>query len=347
MEDQTVLIIGGGIAGLSAAADLAKTGIRSLIIEKAPYLGGFAAQYACKATTACVKCGACVVDEKMQQVVNSPQIEILIESNIQHISRTGRFTVEIEQKNNAEVTRVSHEADAIIMATGFKPFDPASKPYGYEQFDNVITSLELDCMLRQNSIAARPSDDRPPRNIAFLQCVGSRDITLGHLWCSKICCASSLRMSRLIKMRQPDTEITFFYIDVQSFGKEFDNFYHDVQKEVKMVRIIPGDIYPAENDCLKVIYYDARKKENCEEQFDLVVLSIGITPSTENLPLAGLLQLDTGEDGFIDLADTGSKDPGPPGVFAAGTACGPMTIAKSVASAGKAAMAAAMYLRSL
>ena len=69
MEEKTVLILGGGIAGLSAAAVLAKTGVRSLIVEKAPYLGGFAAQYACKATTGCVKCGACVVDEKMQQVV--------------------------------------------------------------------------------------------------------------------------------------------------------------------------------------------------------------------------------------------------------------------------------------
>lgn len=345
MEDQTVLIIGGGIAGLSAAVDLAKTGIRSLIIEKTPYLGGFAAQYACKATTACVKCGACVVDEKMQQVVDNPNIEILAESQIRQIDRNGRFAAEIEQQKNGTAERIIRQVDAVIVATGFKPFDPCSKPYGYGEFSNVMTSLELDCMLRQNSIAARPSDDRPPRNIAFFQCVGSRDVSLGHLWCSKICCASSLRMARLIKMRQPDTEITFFYIDVQTFGKEFDNFYQDVQKEVKMVRIIPGDIYPAENDCLKVIYYDARKQENCEEQFDLVVLSIGITPSTENLPLAGLLQLDTGEDGFIDLVETG-KDPAPPGVFAAGTACGPMTIAESVASAGQAAMAAATYLRS-
>ena len=345
MDNKMVLIIGGGIAGLSSAEVLAKNGIQSLIVEKTPYLGGFAAQYTCKAATACVKCGACIVDEKMQKVIDSPQIEILTESQIRKVTRNGRFAIEIEQQQNAGSNRLAREADAIIMATGFKPFDPTGKPYGYEEFNNVITSLELECMLREKSIATRPSDNQAPQNIAFFQCVGSRDASLGHLWCSKTCCASALRMSHLIKMRQPAIDITFFYIDVQTFGKDFSQFYDDVKREVNMVRAIPGDIYPAEKDRLKVNYYDAGKKESREEMYDLVVLSIGITPSEENNPLVESLRLKKGENGFFHLPEPGQNF-GPEGVFAAGTACGPMTIAESIASAGSAAMAAAAYVKS-
>lgn len=346
MDNKMVLIIGGGVAGLSSALVLAKNRVKSLIVEKTPYLGGYAAQYTCKAANACVKCGACIVDEKMQEVIDSPHIEILTESQIWKVTRNGRFAIEIEQQQDAGSNRIAREADAIIMATGFKPFDPAGKPYGYEEFNNVITSLELECMLREKSVATRPSDKKAPQNIAFFQCVGSRDASLGHLWCSKVCCASALRMSRLIKMRQPDIDITFFYIDVQTFGKEFSEFYTDVKNQVNMVRAIPGDIYPVENERLKINYYDARNRKSCEDVFDLVVLSIGITPAQDNLRLAESLKLRTEDGGFVSPGEPGPSTT-PPGVFAAGTACGPMTIAESIASAGSAAMAATVYLGKL
>ena len=87
MQERTVLIIGGGIAGLAAAANLANTGIGALIVEKKPHLGGYAAQYACKATSTCVRCGACLVDQKMQQVIENPKIEIMTESTVGRIAR--------------------------------------------------------------------------------------------------------------------------------------------------------------------------------------------------------------------------------------------------------------------
>ena len=344
MQDPTVLIIGGGISGLAAAADLASTGIGALIVEKKPHLGGYAAQYACKATSACVKCGACLVDQKMQQVIENPNIEIMTASTVGRIARDESFTVEIEQSKNGTFERLSRKVDAVIVATGFKPFDPWSKPYGYKAFSNVITNLELESILRQSSVALRPSDNRPPERMAFFQCVGSRDAKLGHLWCSRICCASALRLSRLIKMRCPQTDISFFYIDIQTFGKEFEPFYQTVQSELRMIRAIPGDIYPAENDRLKVTYYDAAEKQIHDELFDLIVLSVGITPSEDNRSMAELLQLEIGDEGFLKSLDQ-TTAAAPQGVFAAGTACGPMSIADSIASAGQVALAAAAYVR--
>jgi heterodisulfide reductase subunit A len=339
------LIIGGGITGLAAAADLANAGIGALIVEKEANLGGFAARYACKATEACVKCGACLVDQKMRQVIENPNIEIMTESTIRRIARDKNFTAEIEHFKNGTSERLSRDVDAVIVATGFKPFDPRSKPYGYQEFSNVITNLELESMLRQGSIARRPSDNQPPERMAFFQCVGSRDAKLGHLWCSRICCASGLRLSRLIKMRRPETEISFFYIDIQTFGKEFEPFYQTVKRELRMIRSIPTDIYPAENDRLKVTYYDAAGRQIHDVLFDLVVLSVGITPSEDNQSMADLLQLKIGGEGFLKSTDETATQ-APQGVFAAGTACGPMSIADSIASAGRAALAAAAHLRS-
>ena len=239
-----VLIIGGGVAGLSAALGLSQVGIRSVLVEKQVCLGGYAAQYACKATSACVKCGACMVMEKISRTVEDPNIDVLTGSRIDQISRTEGFETVITQETSDGRTRhQTRETGAVILACGFKPFDPENKPYGYKRFANVVTNLDLERMLREKSVPLRPSDGAAPARMAFVQCVGSRDAQLGHLWCSKICCASALRMARLIKMRRPATEITFFYIDVQTFGQEFQRFYDDVREEVHMIRAIPGDVY--------------------------------------------------------------------------------------------------------
>jgi heterodisulfide reductase subunit A len=232
----------------------------------------------------------------------------------------------------------------VILACGFKPFDPENKPYGYKRFANVVTNLDLERMLRQESITLRPSDGAAPARMAFIQCVGSRDAKLGHLWCSKVCCASALRMARLIKKRRPETEVTFFYIDVQTFGQEFQRFYDDVREEVHMIRATPGDVYRTPDDRLTVVYYDFNSGQSREEPFDMLVLSIGITPAADARDLAAKLNLPTGSSGFLPVAANGGN-PETPGVFAAGTVCGPMSIAESVAAGDRAAQAAAAYLQ--
>lgn len=404
-----VLVVGGGIAGLTSALELSKTGYIDVeILEKSSFLGGHAIQFACKATDRCVNCGACMVEEKLKQTVENPNIHVYSRSRIRKITKSEKFSIDIIiepefidskmctgcgvclaacpfegsvirgfSKNNIPLYTICEESclyfkdkscakcqklcpqgainldaleschtsevDAIIAATGFQPYNPVSKPYGYGLFDNVITNLELERILREKSTAARPSDGKTPRDIAFIQCVGSRDAGLNHLWCSKVCCASALRMANLIKMRQPDTQITFFYIDVQTFGKNFQAFYDGIPKTMRPIRAIPGDIYPTRDDRLQLTYFDGAKSQSVDEAFDLVVLSIGLIPGQDNLDLAGLLNLEILETGFLSPVEKGASGICN-GIFTAGTVEGPMSIPETIAHATDVSWTAIKYL---
>ncbi|MBW2198906.1 MAG: CoB--CoM heterodisulfide reductase iron-sulfur subunit A family protein, partial [Deltaproteobacteria bacterium] len=229
-------------------------------------------------------------------------------------------------------------------ATGFKPFNPVDKPYGYGKFKNVITNLEMERMLRTDGRALRPSNGVEADSIAFIQCVGSRDVKLNHLWCSRVCCGSALRMAGLVKARQPETQVTFFYMDVQTFGRDFDEFYAKIRKDVRLIRAIPGDIYPAGNDQLQVTFLDNTSSETLQEEFDLVVLSVGMTPCQDMQETAETLKLQLAETGFVEQADKGSLS-AEKGIFTTGSVTGPMSIPESIASAGKTAFNVVKYLK--
>ena len=407
MKDKHVTIIGGGVAGLSAALDLAQFGIQVDVVEASGFLGGHAIQFTCKATDQCVRCGACVVEEKLRQARAHPGIQLFADSRCKATRHENSFFVERRQgpvcidpqkcndcgvcfdqcPENAIVKgtsanhrpfyflnrdRCSHfhnsacdvcqrscpqdairldtpshvktgQTDAILLATGFTPFNPKDKPYGYGVFKNVVTNLDLEAILRSRGHAAKPSDQTAANRIAFIQCVGSRDKKLNHLWCSKVCCGSALRMAGLIKFKQPESDLTCFYIDIQSFGKDFEAFYTRIKNDIRFVRSIPGDIFEQEDKRLKVIFADPVTHESREELFDMVVLSIGLCPNQSAADITDLLALKTDDDGFLSWSPSNSS-PEESGVFVAGTAAGPMSIPESIASAGSAARGILEYL---
>ena len=340
LNGKSALIVGGGIAGLSVALELARLGIAVELVEKEGALGGHARRFTCKATDKCVNCGACIVEEKLRDVIDHPGIRVHLSSHVEQVEGSGKFVVRLA---DSEGTRHSSETDAIIISSGFTPFNPAGKPYGYNRFDNVITNLDLEILLRKKSLVARPSDDKVPEKMAFIQCVGSRDAKRDHLWCSRVCCGSALRMAGLIKSRQPETEITLFYMDIQTFGKDFQRFYDKVQNDVRLIRAIPGDVFKTGDDRLRLTYFDSAESKSMEEIFDLIVLSVGLTPGTDLTRLADQLNIELSESGFVPTpihVSGAHKD----GVFAAGTVLGPMSIAESIASAGKVAWEVITYL---
>ena len=267
MAEENVLIIGGGIAGLCAALELARFGIGVELVEKEDALGGHARQFTCKATDRCVKCGACIVEEKLKDVADNTKIKVRLGSCVEKITDSGRFSVGISDNRGLNQ---SCDVDAVIIASGFTPFTPDGKPYGYNRFKNVISNLDLERALRKRGLVKRFSDDRAPKKIAFIQCVGSRDAKLNHLWCSRVCCGSALRMSSLIKSRQPEAEMTIFYMDIQSFGRDFQDFLNKIKADVRLIRAIPADVLETEDDRLLITYFDSAARESREEIFDLV-----------------------------------------------------------------------------
>lgn len=342
MKDKRILVIGGGIAGLTVARRLAGQGVRVSIVEKASALGGHAAQYACKATDRCVKCGACRVDEAVSAVVAHPGVAVWTGARLESVSGGPPFEAVIGREGSGE-TR-TERFDAVVAATGFSPYDPSDKPYGYGVHADVITNLELERLLRGKGMPARPSDGRPASRIAFFQCVGSRDRRLGHLWCSQVCCGSALRMGAWIRHRDPASDITVFYIDIQTFGKDFQQRWERYREDFHMIRTLPGDVLQGGDGNLRVIYADPETGASTEADFDLVVLSIGLLPGGEPGGPEGALALSRDEFGFFRQAEDAGGGAAS-GVFAAGAATGPMSIADAVSSAGRASRQVTAYLK--
>ncbi|MGQ9631350.1 MAG: FAD-dependent oxidoreductase [bacterium] len=354
-DESRIAIIGGGVAGMTAALDLADHHPVALI-ERESYLGGRAAEYCCKATDSCAKCGACLIPSKIVEVWQHPGISIFTGARITALRRqNGSFHLTfrafdakacgeafapshiIRESRNAGATNVEEmelDVQAVVLATGFEPFDPRRKPeLGYGRWPNIITALDLERRIRETGSFY---EGERPKRVAFVQCVGSRDRKVGNPYCSRVCCIYAMRLARWIKYESPDTEVTIFYIDIQTAGKGFDEFYRKCQSEIRFVRGKPSGIYGLPGSrTIRIKYESTFEDKRGAEDFDLVVLSIGIAPRRDDL--ASLLGLSLNDEGF--LASRGSDITGSTseGIFLAGTCQGPKSIPDSIAHAKAAA----------
>jgi heterodisulfide reductase subunit A len=242
------------------------------------------------------------------------------------------------------------EVEAIIVATGFDPFDPRLKPeYGYGLYDNVITGPEFERL----SSASGPTygqiklGDRKIDDVVFIQCVGSRDRNVGNAYCSRVCCMYTAKQAHLVREKLPQAQVTVFYMDIRAFGKGFEEFYDRVREEhVRYRRGNPSEIY-ARNGRLVVKAEDTLLGQPVEVEADLVVLAVGLVPRHDMPEVAALLGLSSSEDGFFQDAHPKLRptETAARGVFIAGCCQGPKDIPDAVAQ-GKAAAASAMILMS-
>jgi heterodisulfide reductase subunit A len=173
---------------------------------------------------------------------------------------------------------IKRRVDHIIYATGAPLVNPETySEYGYVLYPDVITSLELEKMLHPSfePMFVRPSDKKQPTRIAFLQCVGSRDSVKGNDYCSTVCCMQALNEARTIKEQHPKSVVSIFYIDMQCAGNQWEKFYTAAEKQgVKCVRSRVSSIYEEEG----VVYVTYAADQLVCEEFDLVVLSVGVDP---------------------------------------------------------------------
>jgi heterodisulfide reductase subunit A2 len=383
-EPKKVMVIGGGVAGLTAAWELSGCGIQVELVEKADFLGGHAIQYSCKADDECQQCGACSVEKMLDNVVNASAINIHLAAEVENIQQNGQFKVSLKRgsrnacecgcadsdvkcagikgysKHNAALYAADGtfdpekiasgddlEVDAVVVASGFTPFDPGEKPtYRYSELENIITGHDLELCKRTKGNLVRPSDGKIPEKLAFIQCVGSRDERLGHLWCSQVCCPYALRTAKALKHKHPDMEITFFYMDIQNTDNSFPVFYEKCKSDFKFIRNIPVDMYETEDGGIRTRFMGGDgETQAVEGEFDMIVLSTGIMPGADNSRLSETLAIDLNEDGFFKGTDTlNTTRTARDGIFVAGTATGPKTISVSMAHAGETACEVMKYL---
>jgi heterodisulfide reductase subunit A len=415
------LVVGGGIAGMQTALDLADQGYHVALVEKEASIGG--KMIALSKVFPTLDCCSCITTPKMSAVAHHENIELLTYCEIQSVLDSGGsfvasvvkkpryvreelctgcrqceyacpldvvsafdmnlgaqrvirvpFSTAVPQKAVLDIEYCllcgkcekvcpveaidftqqpepfTIEAGTIVLATGFNltPVD-AKQEYGAGKLDNVVNALVMERLLAPTGPyghVLRPSDGKEPDSIAYVQCAGSRDKSLGVEYCSRVCCMYAIKQAMLLSGALPLADITIYYMDIRTFGKGYEQFYQNARAmgvefvKGKVARIHEDD---EQNPVVRLELVDEGSRV-VERTHDLVVLSVGMLPGFD--PLATYEVETAASDGFVrtPFANMAPCITSRPGVFVTGTAAGPMDIVDSIVLAGAAAAEAAAYL---
>ena len=408
IESQTILVVGGGIAGITAAVEAAEVGYDVILLEQSPTLGGRVAQLNRYFPKLCHP--TCGLEINFQRLRKNPRVRVMTMSSVDAVEGApGNYRVKVRTKprhikanctacgdcaaaaetevanaynyglDKVKAAYLPHEmaypmryvldpvvigtpeaesikaackydaidleqseeitelpVGAVVWATGWRPY-PAEKiePYGYGRIANVITNVEMERLAAMSGPTAgeilRPSDGRPAKKVALIQCAGSRDNN--HLpYCSRICCLASFKHATYLREQYADAEVDIYYIDIRAHDK-LDAFAAKVQADehVHMIKSKPAEIEAGEDGNPIVKGENTLTREIYAEPYDMVVLATGMQSSTAALSPPGGVDMD--DYGFIvpQMDD---------GMIAAGVANGPFDVSMSVQSATAAALKA-------
>ena len=403
--DKSVLVLGGGITGVSAAAQLASAGLNVHLVEQADRLGGRALEFNCKAIETCQKCNVCLALEGFRNISQTQNVAAHLSTQLTAVApgsngspfqatlasqpllinpakctacglcasvcpaeciapaadALGSTYYAVDRSRclalkgqdctkcsdicptsaidfSAQPSSQTLNVDAVLLAVGYEPYNAIGQgTYGYGSIPNVITGLEVERQLRDSTVLLRPSDSRPAANVAFIQCVGSRTqetepSAFSGQYCSAVCCAYAMRISRLLAHKTPDSKVTIFYMDLQNFGKDYQTLYDDCSNRVNLIRSRPSRLDFCQGDTVTITYEDPAETRVERQTFDLVVLSIGMRPPADARSLSAMLNIDLDQHGFFDASRSYR-----PGIFVAGTCTSPTDIAGSIDRASAAA----------
>jgi len=413
------LVVGGGIAGMQAALDLADQGFQVALIEREPSIGGKMITLSKVFPT--LDCCSCITTPKMSAVAHHPNIQLFTYCELQSIEETtpGFRVVAIQKPRYVDADKCTGcrkceyacpvtipspfdrglgsyrairvpfstavpqvavldmencilcgkceqvcaakavdysqqpesfeiQTSSVVVAAGFEltPID-AKKEYGGGKLQNVIDPLMMERFLAPTGPygrVLRPGDGKEPTSIAYVQCAGSRDETLGVEYCSRTCCMYAIKQSMLISGALPLAEITIYYMDIRTFGKGYDQFYQNAQ--AMGVEFIRGKVASIreDDDHNPVVKVELTEEGKIVERtHDLVVLSLGMLPDSS---FNRILNLKLGSDGFVGVPHPNANpcETSHPGIFVTGTAMGPMDIVDSVVAASSVAASVSAYI---
>ncbi len=345
-----VVVIGGGIAGLAATLTVAEAGYSAYLVERSGSLGGRVREL--DRTYPTLDKVQVVLRELVSRVAAHPNVTILLRSSVTSVDGcVGDFTVEVKTRgaNLGEGVDASRDSQtlvvgSVIVATGFDPFDPRRKPeLGYGQYPSVITTLELEQRLAAGDLG---DNGAAPRRVAFLQCVGSRDVQVGNPYCSRVCCMVVAKQARQLRGLLPDAEITVYYSDVRTFGKGAEEFYDETRAQgVLYRRASVSEIVRSQNR-VRLVGEDTLLSRAIGVEVDLVVLATGMEAGADSASLSAMLRLQRSPDGFFLEAHPKLRpvDTATAGVYLAGCCQGPKGIADTIAHAKAAASSALIPL---
>ncbi|TES92601.1 MAG: FAD-binding protein [Candidatus Cloacimonadota bacterium] len=286
---------------------------------------GFDEKKALEEAKRCLNCGGCSACEECMKSCDREAINYELADEVEEL-----------------------ECGAIIVATGFDPFDARiKKEYAYNEYNNVITGLELERLLSASGPTTGEIiiDGKTPKQIVFIHCVGSRDESVGNEYCSRVCCMFIAKQAHLVKDKVPEVEVTVLYMDMRAFGKGYEEFYDRVRMEgVLYRRCNPSEIY-RRGEKLIVKVEDTLLGELVDIEADVVVLGTGIVPRKETEEIRKILKLSKSQDGFLLEAHPKLRpvDTALDGVFLAGCCQAPKDIPDTVAQA-KGASSSAMSM---
>ena len=330
-----VIVVGGGIAGLSAATAVADIGLDVVLIERDKHLGGHAADWACMATDACAQCSACLVQDQIRKAVRHPRIQVILGGEVVSCrGAMGNYQLALEPVLEDDPQRELWSKFAldsgrevsgacVVLATGFEAYDASENPLlGYGRLEGVATTQDLDEALRHDDLSGFLPAGGDARRLAFIQCVGSRDRQSGHQYCSQFCCRTTIRLARRLRHLRPELEIVVFYIDLQVMTKEFSGFYEQARNEgIQFLQGVPAEIIPGEDRPLRVYSVPPGSARAVPLEFDRIVLAIGLSPTSSHPALAERLGVDLDTLGYFSTNGSGRR-----GVFFAGGCAGPTDI---------------------
>lgn len=413
-DERPILVIGGGIAGITAAVEAAEVGYHVILVEKEAYLGGQVVRMYRYFPKMCPP--ACGFEINTRRIRQNPRISVHTMAIVEEISGTaGDFGVKIRTRpryvtgqyslddsmtgklsservddfnlgmgktkalylphdmayppqyvldrdalseRDAETLmeqsppgaidldmsekRIEIEVGAIIVATGWRPYDATKLDHlGFGLYPNIITNIMMERLAAEGGPTGgeivRPSDGKKAENVAFVQCAGSRDEK--HLpYCSAVCCMASLKQARYLREKNEKSQATIFYIDIRTMGR-LEKFYYSMLED-PAVSFVKGKVAEINEDQtsndLVLELEDTLSAKKSSPKFDLVVLATGIVPNTADVRIPFELTYD--EYGFVDGAT--SVD----GVYAAGCAKRPCDVSRATKDATGAALKAIQCL---
>jgi heterodisulfide reductase subunit A len=342
---ENILVIGGGPAGLHAAIELAQLGINVSLVERDSFLGGNPKKFKYKFLFPDLQPAENVIGELIKQAETNNNIKIYFSSEISEFKEAGKkFTANIKSASGTETKTF----DSVIVATGFEHFDPAKdSKYSYQLFDDVIDIKDLERMMGEGNFN-RPSNNKPPKNVAFILCVGSRDRHVGNEYCSRVCCTVSVKQAIEIKEHFPETEVYIFYMDIRTYGFYEDLYWKAMEEyDVQIVKGRVAEITSGPDNTVICKGEDTLLRGPFEIPFDMVVLASGMEGGPQSPEMAKKLGLELDDHGFLKPANVtlspfkSNKE----GIFLAGACTGPKAIADAVTEGGAAAINAYIYAR--